>query len=180
MKRAFTLVEVVVCLAIVVIVAALTAPVFAKVKKNAQITASLSNLHQMHLALALYRLDSDGDGVYGTASQMGLPGMATVWKSKLGLPESVWHSPCGTDPALFSGSPDAFSYMYNPEDSESFSREAILHREEVVLVVDLNCGDPDRPFRARFLNHRGLGVRLGGQLVNRVKPGDPETSAWWY
>ncbi|HRJ26259.1 MAG TPA: prepilin-type N-terminal cleavage/methylation domain-containing protein [Fimbriimonadaceae bacterium] len=57
MKRAFTLVEVVVVMAIVMILAAIMFPVFRSVKASAIQTACLSNFKQGHLAMTAYTTD---------------------------------------------------------------------------------------------------------------------------
>jgi len=55
--RAFTLIELLVVLAIIAILAAILFPVFAAARENARRTTCLSNLHQLGLALGMYRQD---------------------------------------------------------------------------------------------------------------------------
>ncbi len=57
---AFTLVELMVVVAIVGVLAALLFPVFARAKHAAQEIASLSNMRQMGMALAMYATDHEG------------------------------------------------------------------------------------------------------------------------
>lgn len=59
-RRAFTLVEIVVVLAIVGILAALLFSAFARVRENGRKTACLSNVRQIMSAVALYTQDSAG------------------------------------------------------------------------------------------------------------------------
>lgn len=54
MKRAFTLVELLVVLAIIAVLAALLLPVLGRARESARATACLSNLHQIGLALQIY------------------------------------------------------------------------------------------------------------------------------
>jgi prepilin-type N-terminal cleavage/methylation domain-containing protein len=57
--KAFTVVELLVVIAIIAIVAALLFPVFAQSKRSAKATATLSRLHQCHIAVELYREGSE-------------------------------------------------------------------------------------------------------------------------
>jgi len=59
-SRAFTLVEVLVVLAIIGVLSGITFSIVASVKESARLSACASNLHQVAHALALYENDSDG------------------------------------------------------------------------------------------------------------------------
>ena len=56
-RRAFTLVEILVVIAIIAVLAALLFPVFSSVRRNARLTSCASNLHQVTLALHMYQQD---------------------------------------------------------------------------------------------------------------------------
>jgi len=58
--RAFTLVEVLIVLGVVILLAALLLPVFMRVRNGARSTACMSNLHQIGLALQLYSENNGG------------------------------------------------------------------------------------------------------------------------
>ena len=58
-RRGVTLVEVLIVVAIIVIVAAITFPVFSRAKESAKATACLGNLSQIGKALAMYAIDND-------------------------------------------------------------------------------------------------------------------------
>jgi hypothetical protein len=57
---------------IVVVVAALTYPVFVSAKKSSKRSVCFSNLRQIGTAVAIYRSEYDG-AEQGTPSEMGLP-----------------------------------------------------------------------------------------------------------
>ncbi|MCC7229420.1 MAG: prepilin-type N-terminal cleavage/methylation domain-containing protein [Fimbriimonadaceae bacterium] len=76
-RNAWTLVEVIVVISIIAVLAALSYPVFVAVKAKANETTCMSNLHQLQMAVALYREDY-GSGTAGTPEQMGLPPNSVV------------------------------------------------------------------------------------------------------
>ena len=55
---AFTLIELLTVIAIIAVLAAILLPVFARVRENARQTTCISNLHQIGVALSLYRDDN--------------------------------------------------------------------------------------------------------------------------
>jgi prepilin-type N-terminal cleavage/methylation domain-containing protein len=71
--RAFTLIEIMVVIAIIAVIAAMLFPVMSKAKDKAQETRCVSNLKQMGLAVNLYRTEHDGTDTPGTPWQMGFP-----------------------------------------------------------------------------------------------------------
>ena len=58
--KAFTLVEILVSVAIIMLLLALLFPVFKGAKKNSQISVATSNLRQIYTAISLYKNDNDG------------------------------------------------------------------------------------------------------------------------
>src|SRR3954469_7677239 len=59
-RPAFTLIELLVVIAVLALLAAILFPVFARVREKARQTVCRSNLHQLGLAVAMYRQDYDG------------------------------------------------------------------------------------------------------------------------
>jgi prepilin-type N-terminal cleavage/methylation domain-containing protein len=81
-KSAFTLIEVVVAIAIVVVIAAIAVPVFSSARENGRQAKCVSNLHQWGLAIQMYRQEWDGiDPAVGlritSLYQLGLPPQST-------------------------------------------------------------------------------------------------------
>ncbi len=58
--RAFTLIELLVVIAIIVILAGILFPVFSRAKETAKKTDCINRLHQLGVAIGLYRADYDG------------------------------------------------------------------------------------------------------------------------
>lgn len=179
MKRAFTLLEVLAVTAIAAILTAITVPVYRRVIHSAHIQASLSNLHQIHIALTQYRTDWDGDARYGDLATMGLPTAEQLYfpLKLLETPTEIWKSPCGVHP----DEPDSvIQYLYWPGDGDDpFPAWSEAYRENLVLVSDSYCTPHDVPLFNIYQSRRGLGVLLSGQLVNRFKPGDMNDPGWW-
>ena len=73
LRKAFTLVETLCVLGIIAIVAAISFPVFAAVRRSSKKAVSMSNLRQVYLQTEMYRSDHDGDGRWGSTYAMGLP-----------------------------------------------------------------------------------------------------------
>ncbi len=59
-SRAFTLLELVIVLGLIVVLAGLTVPVVARTRENARLSNCISNLHQIDLALRMYVQDNGG------------------------------------------------------------------------------------------------------------------------
>lgn len=55
--RAFSLIELIVCVVLIAILAAILLPVFSRAKDKSKTTVCISNLHQVHAALKLYQQD---------------------------------------------------------------------------------------------------------------------------
>ena len=64
-KRAFTLMELLIVIAMIAVLAALLFPVFLSVRAKGRQTACLSNLEQLGLAFSLYAHDNDDQFAYG-------------------------------------------------------------------------------------------------------------------
>ena len=69
--RAFTLVELLIVMAVITILAGLALPVFTSVQEKARITQDLSNLRQLGIATQTYL--NDNDGVIFAADQLTTP-----------------------------------------------------------------------------------------------------------
>jgi prepilin-type N-terminal cleavage/methylation domain-containing protein len=186
-SQAFTLLEVLSSIAIISIVAAILISTLRSSKHSAQVTASLSNLHQLHIALALYQSANGGGEGYGSFAQMDLPTseqlLANTHSLPLGLPLAIWKSPCGLSPA-WATVPTTIQYEYLLATSAdnatgNFKRVSELYQDSLVAFSDMNCADPSEPLLSGYFPHLGLGVRLSGALVKQNKAGDYRFQKWW-
>src|SRR5579872_7111277 len=71
--RGFSLLELLVCVAIIAVLAGIVFASTGPSRERARQIACSSNLHQIGMALSMYRNDFDGDDSPGLPSQMGFP-----------------------------------------------------------------------------------------------------------
>ena len=175
----FTLMEVVVCVAIIAVVAAIVFPVAASAKRAAQVTVTKSNLRQIWFFLEMYRQDCDGASDVGNAYDLRLP-PSDFYTGSI-LPK------LGLKPPLAGRWSGMGWYYYYPPDPQYAHQELL---DEWIrysnacgpganIVADLNFSDypitSGSPYEAR----RGIGITLGGQLIDRETLGSPLFYEWW-
>lgn len=185
-KGAFTLVEILCSVAIVASLMAILQPALAQAVGAAKRTVAVSNLHQLHLALKMYQVDHDGDGVYGPATKMGLPDFWWFFDPPDGparhLPttKGLWRSPCGTHPYR-DIAPNATSdlTMYTTDlEEEYWPTYSVQYEEASMLVIDKNCADHSVPLSSPYRNKRLMGVRLNGSLAQVTTAETVELWPW--
>ena len=125
-RRAFTLVEMLVVIAIIAMIAALLLPALSRAQASARATVCLSNLHQVGLALQIYVSDNnnkmpvmrDVSTDPAAAATNTFPAMNRVLASQLGNPNVLR---CPSDlPDYFAqtGSSYAWNSLLNGEDAD--------------------------------------------------------------
>lgn len=176
-RRGFTLIEVLVVLAIVVVLVAIMTPVLSRAKRSAQISSSVQKLKQLHLALAVYQNDhaSGGSDWYGR----GLAPVWYYWNERFGFAKRDILTPCGFDQTLFESGPNTMpgwvSYVapfYDPVNNNPGMGDYLeTYKENAVAFVDCYCNPPGTSMRDIPKLKRGIAVTLGGQLINRQRTG---------
>lgn len=181
-NRAFTMMEILVSISIILIVAACLAPVIKGAKQAAQRQTSVHNLRQVYYALSIYRSDWDGAGQYGDYAKMGLPRFVDDLGPAEHIPRETFHSGC---PQILYGSssPGFFFQMWVPEgtlyheDWASYARQRLGNS---VLLTDVNCDFDRENFRNPYFKHRGIGLYEAGQIRMIVNYGLPLGGySWW-
>jgi prepilin-type N-terminal cleavage/methylation domain-containing protein len=179
-RRGFTLAEIMVCIAIVVTLAALSASATIRAKRSANITKSVQNLHQMQIAMALYQGDSNASASPDDPASAGYPDVMHVLLSRLNLPLEVWRSPCGQNPAWMD-KPVVIQYEYFLSTmADKFPDANAKYGEAMVAFVDFNCAEHGEPLMSEFVPHLGLGVTAAGNLLRVNRTGDPWRQSWWH
>lgn len=171
--RGMTLLEILVCLAIIGIVAALTAPMVMSAKRAALERQSVSDMRQIAMATLIYRQDWK-ETEYGSMEAMGIP---EDYFRFFGPPRKLAAST--PKPPIRLNDSDPYYWMPLPEridERETTWAEATAkYGERTVLVCDpwfmgsMNgvalAWAPTRPNR---LN----GIDLGGSLIRKRPYGD--------
>ncbi|BBO22653.1 MAG: hypothetical protein AMXMBFR19_12850 [Chthonomonadaceae bacterium] len=179
---AFSLVEVLVCLAIAAVLVAILVPVFSAAKKASHESVCASNLKQLHLAVALYQEQYGGQGGFGNLFEMGLP-LPPLRKS---LRYATELGRCD-GPGSPVRSPTGFAYFYIPSPPNAMSGfvkwadYVAAEGENAVLIMDLNHNQMPATslILAEGLTKKGMAVLLSGQLVKKNKKGNPWKFDWW-
>ena len=175
-KRAWTLTEVLVVIAIIAIMAAITYPVFKRVKWQSYKTVCFSNLHQIGINMTLYRSNWNGGDV-GTSDQLGLPDDPVLLTDGLLCP---LHAPITSHHFLPS-----YNYLYevpvrNSQASRSWDKIEAHFLGKTIIYSDFNHNDPS-VYGKKYFNAYAIGLELDGGVRTRVSPalnaGFPD---WWY
>lgn len=173
-RKAFTLVEVLVVLAILAIIAALLFPVYSSSKNAAGKVVSYSKLKQSHLGLLLYREDYGGDnGHYGKPSLMNLPYDHWVFTDQgdYGVDWDL-RRPGGCPPWQAERRVTGFVFS-NMTDESDWPRDSILYQENTVVFGDVSC-NPRKDYLATSPRRTktSVAVFLSGQIITRTGRGD--------
>lgn len=179
--QAFTLIEMLVVIAVIAVVSAVMTPVFAKARHSAMVTQTVQQAHQLSMALILYRTENDGDGKWGKATEMGLPPGYTnpptpdpsLWRTACHYPARPPEDPFGER---------SFARHYNDDEDGGpahWSRLSPLYEDRSPVVISISCTDPmwniDNPYHPKL----GIGADLTGTLLRRQRTGKPYTFPFW-
>jgi len=189
-KQAFTVVELMVVIGIIIIVAAITFPIASSAKESAQRANCRSNLRQLHLATELYRADWAGDARFGSVQEMGLPYKASAadqyvsekLKLKgLSCPQhgKPWEQHAPEHYAYFPMQEPDLTAVEPSNTPFEWSKFSARYGDETILFGDVSHNPVDHPYLNDEFPMYAFGVTLGGALISHRKGGDPYNHYWW-
>jgi prepilin-type N-terminal cleavage/methylation domain-containing protein len=173
-RSGFTLIEVICSITIILVIAALSFPLLTPSILAAKRTKAVSQLHQLGLAMTLYRSEWDGDGAYGPASKMGLPANWLVsppidgYAKHVRGTDGLWWSPCFPHPKkqhpTSASYKTSYLYYFTDDPAEYWPKYSVSRQEQSILFVDDECVDPDVDPNSGFMLKQLYAVELSGQL----------------
>lgn len=166
---------------IILLLAGILKPVAIQAKRRVLEIVSTNNLRQLHSALTLYRIDHDGEGVWGSAESMGLPPVETIEEA---FP--IYYSlrpplaPHPLEPEI--GQLYWTQWMWSEQDQQSpswaeYASEAEGHS---VIFIDPFVTPPEISPSQGSQNQILLSIHEGGQIVKTRSPGDWRERQFWH
>lgn len=168
--KGFTIVELLVCVGIFVVVAAILVPVFARAKESALITESVLKQRQFHQAFMLYQADHGGHtGAFGQPSASNLPNSHYFGEplKPYGITIAFRRTPCGSKAPLGAG----WIASHVSEDS-IWVPLSPLYKDNSLMIYDDNCNPGSPEAYSPYKIKRGIGVLYSGSLINKWNTGD--------
>jgi len=177
-RAAFSVVELLVVVGIIVVLAAIGLAVMPSAKQSAQVSSTKARLHQLSVAFELYRTEYDG-GPVGDLGDLGLPPVLTIATGPrrfLGLPSETWVSACAPHPHARRLTT---MFYYPSEGGQKLVEASNVLQNKLLLIADDTCNPPDVLIQSSYVTKRGLGILLDGTLVDRRAQGDLHDPYWW-
>ena len=156
--RAFTLVEVLVVIAIIAILAALLFPVLSSAKGRAQRTACMNNLKQINIAIHAYA-DENND----TLPNVGMPTYITYREAVKGY--AGLNGPSSANDRIFACPMDAFHYDENSGNFVPFGR----HQSTNYDFASYSFNGANLVTNIPNFIYTGLLPGIGGQKISTIK-----------
>jgi len=175
MKRAFTLTEVLAVIAIATTFAAISYPVFSQVRRSARKSECISNLHQIGVAISMYRSQYDGVEA-GTPVEMGLPPGETLFSTVTDGLKCHGTASMGEWPLYSKTWPE-------PGDDQASQKfwAAFVNRygSSTVMMFDANHQPSAGPVSVGWQNWTVLGLKLDTSVYAKTHRAFPLTLSWW-
>ena len=175
--RGFTILEVLICCAIIALIAVLAVPAIASAKLGALKSTTKSNLRQVNLALMLYREESQPPDT-GNLYELGLPPHAEIVRM---IDERGLQPP---RKAPFPGW--NFYYLLIPDPDHASAQVQTMWRTynegcgaRSAYLADMTWSEVSIEDSSPYLTKHAIGITLDGSLVDRRRFGYPFMPPWW-
>jgi len=171
-RGGFSLIEVAVVVGIVVVLAAVLLPVFARAKESALITESALKQRQFHQAFMLYQADHGGHtGAFGPASASNLPNHHYFGEplKPYGITIEFRKTPCGSKAPFGAG---WIASHVSDELGTSWVVNSPIYRENSLMIFDDNCNPGNEAAYSPHKLKRGLGILYSGAVIRKWNTGD--------
>jgi prepilin-type N-terminal cleavage/methylation domain-containing protein len=142
--RAFTLIEVMVVLAIIVIMMALVYPAFTTISERAKATKDMSNLRQVGLAMQTYLNDKDEVlPVINAAPGIGTDLIPVIYPKYIGKTRKVFQSPFDKrSPSETDSAPVSYGINQNMYDLINGNMAKVVSPSSTILIAPNYNGNP--------------------------------------
>jgi prepilin-type N-terminal cleavage/methylation domain-containing protein len=176
-RRAFSLIEVLICIAIIAIVAAIAFPVFARAKQSAKESKTISNLHQLGVLVSLYREDYGGGANTGSPADMALPPGQTFFDLREKYAGGLKAPQRGPMFPFF----DYFYYIPGPGGNawDNWAAYSESVDGQVILAADFTFNSKYDMDMLAFPK-LGFGVFIDTSVKTRRKAEMPLLPTWWH
>ena len=137
LSRAFTLIEVMVVLAIIVIMMAMVYPAFTTISERAKATKDMSNLRQVGLAMQTYLNDKDDVlPAINAAPGIGTDLIPVIYPNYIGKTRKVFQSPFDKRPASETNSaPVSYGINQNMYDLINGNMTKVVSPSSTILIA---------------------------------------------
>ena len=162
--KGFTLLELAIVFTILAILAAILYPIFVRSANRAKQTSCEEKMHQLFLAIDLYRSDYGGQGVLGSMAAMALPPNLVVLKHAQNLDRELFR--CTGSTELYAH--PVFTYMPIPAQLW----EDLIEKDGSNAIMLLDDNHQDRPGieRAPMMTHFAFGYTVEAPTLNPGRP----------
>jgi prepilin-type N-terminal cleavage/methylation domain-containing protein len=174
--RGFTLVEALVVASVLVLLASLLFPVLAQAKRNAKMSRSMTQMHQIHVALMMYVDGQAESGADGLGLPPGIGELASATRldpNLLRTGGSDWKLP--GEPAVYTWMPPR-PHVPGDEGRIPLWREHLLRtRQNPVILLD----ETFSPTTDHFSNKLGQGLYYDGHIARKWASGSLAVYTVW-
>lgn len=184
-RKGVTIAEVIICVSIVLLLAAILTPVLANAKKDAKRVGAATNLRQLYNVLQIYRADYNGSDVsYNSTYAMGLPPSDYYLFEWVTKDAAIFKSPCGPNEEFLEQALvnlDGYSTysagycddkFQASDTTNSWLKDHIRnYQENAVVFHDVWCNDPGTKMSSPYVSKRIISILMSGQLLNKMRTG---------